>query len=42
MHFFRPIVQTIWTDPVTWDRVARLLERRGAIELLLRRLEARA
>ena len=42
MHFFRPIVQTIWNNPQTWDRVAKLLERRGAIELLLRRLEARA
>ena len=42
MHFFRPIVQTIWTNPMTYDRVARVLERRGALELLLRRLEARA
>lgn len=42
MHFFRPIVQTIWTSPLTWDHVARLLERRETIELLLRRLEARA
>jgi hypothetical protein len=29
-------------DPATWDRVQNLLERRGAVELLLRRLEARA
>ena len=42
MHFFRPIVQTFSTDPRTWDRVARLLEQRGVIELLVRRLEARA
>lgn len=42
MYFFRPIVQTIWTNPLTWDRVAKLLERRETIELLLRRLEARA
>jgi hypothetical protein len=42
MHFFRPIVQTFSTDPRTWDRLARLLEQRGAVELLVRRLEARA
>jgi hypothetical protein len=42
MHFFRPIVQTFSADPVTWDRVARLLEQRGMVELLVRRLEARA
>jgi hypothetical protein len=40
LQFFRPIVQAIWTNPVTYDRVARLLERRGAVELLLQRLEA--
>jgi hypothetical protein len=28
--------------PATWDLVQNLLERRGAVELLLRRLEARA
>jgi len=38
----RPIVQIIWSDPVKFDRVQRLLEQRGGIELLLRRLEARA
>lgn len=37
--FFRPLVQALWRDPATYDRVTRLLERRGAIELLLRRLE---
>ena len=42
MIFFRPIVQIVWSDPARYDRVTRLLERRGAIELLLRRLEARA
>jgi hypothetical protein len=42
MVFLRPIISTVWTDPVRWDRVTRLLEERGAIELLLRRLEARA
>ncbi|HNG82432.1 MAG TPA: hypothetical protein PLW24_23380, partial [Burkholderiaceae bacterium] len=42
MVFLRPLVAVIWTDPRRWDRVAALLERRGTIELLLRRLEARA
>jgi hypothetical protein len=42
MHFFRPIVQALWTSPVVYDRIAALLERRGAVELLLRRLEARS
>lgn len=40
--FFRPIVETMWPNPVTYDRVAKVLERRGSIELLLRRLEARS
>lgn len=39
--FFRPIVAVIWSDPLRWDRAQRILEQRGAIELLLRRLEAR-
>lgn len=42
MHFFRPMVQVVWTDPVRYDRLARILEQRGTVELLLRRLEARA
>ena len=42
MHFLRPIVQTLRPEPATWDRLARILERRGSIELLVRRLEARA
>lgn len=42
MVFFRPFVQALWSDPKTWDRVTTLLSRRGSIELLLRRLEARA
>ena len=40
--FLRPIVSTVWSDPKRYDQVTRLLEERGAIELLLRRLEARA
>jgi hypothetical protein len=39
--FLRPIIALIWPDPLRWDHVQRLLERRGVIELLLRRLEAR-
>ena len=42
MIFFRPVVSLVWHDPVRWDRLSALLERRGSIELLLRRLEARA
>lgn len=40
--FFRPMVQVLWSEPHRYDQVARLLEQRGTIELLLRRLEARA
>jgi len=42
MVFLRPVISTVWSDPQRWDRVTRLLEERGAMELLLRRLEARA
>jgi hypothetical protein len=41
LHFFRPMVDVVWRNPVTYDRMAKLLERRGAVELLIRRLEAR-
>ena len=40
--FFRPIVETIAPNPKTYDLLTRILERRGSVELLLRRLEARA
>jgi hypothetical protein len=42
LHFFRPLVGAFVDEPRTWDRIAALLERRGAVELLVRRLEARA
>jgi hypothetical protein len=42
LHFFRPIVQILWSNPQRYDRLARLLEKRGTIELILRRLEARS
>ena len=40
--FLQPIVQIIWSSPVRYQRLVHILERRGSIELLLRRLEARA
>ncbi|MEZ4366112.1 MAG: hypothetical protein R2939_07465 [Kofleriaceae bacterium] len=42
MTFLRPIVGIVWRDPRRWDALARILDRRGSIELLVRRLEARA
>ncbi|MCA9677136.1 MAG: hypothetical protein H6709_05335 [Kofleriaceae bacterium] len=39
--FLRPIVAVVWHDPVRWDRLQTILEKRGSVELLLRRLEAR-
>jgi hypothetical protein len=42
LHFFRPIVNIVVKSPDGYDRFAKLLERRGSVELLLRRLEARA
>ena len=42
MHFFRPIVSVVISSPDAYDRLTRILERRGSIELLLRRLEARS
>lgn len=38
----RPLVSIVWPSPLRWDQVQRVLERRGSIEALLRRLEARA
>ncbi len=40
MHFFRPIISLIWPSPIKYDQIAEILERRGSLELLLRRLEA--
>jgi len=42
MHFAHPIVQAMWPRPRTYERMTRVLERRGSLELLLRRLEARS
>jgi hypothetical protein len=40
MHFFRPMIAVVWSDPVRYDQVCAILEKRGSIELLVRRLEA--
>ncbi|MEZ4399897.1 MAG: hypothetical protein R3B06_07750 [Kofleriaceae bacterium] len=37
----KPLVAVVWSSPTRWDQVQRVLERRGTIEALLRRLEAR-
>lgn len=42
MIFFRPIVSVLFSTPDAYDRLTKILERRGSIELLLRRLEARS
>ena len=42
MTFLRPMVGIIWRDPRRWDAVERILQARGSIELMVRRLEARA
>jgi hypothetical protein len=41
MVFFRPLVTLVWASPQRWDLVQRVLEVRGSMELLARRLEAR-
>lgn len=41
MVFLRPVIQSIWSNPATYDRLAGILERRGSLELLLRRIEAK-
>lgn len=41
MVFLRPVVSIVWTEPHRWDQLQRVLEERGATELLAQRLEAR-
>jgi hypothetical protein len=41
MVFLRPMISLIWTDPIRWDQLQRVLEQRGSVEELARRLEAR-
>jgi hypothetical protein len=42
MIFLRPMITVIWSNPTKWDQLQGILEKRGSIELLLRRLEARS
>jgi hypothetical protein len=42
MIVFRPMVSIVLKSPDAYDRLTRILERRGSIELLVRRLEARS
>jgi hypothetical protein len=41
MVFLRPLVGLVWATPARWDHVQRILEVRGSLEVLARRLEAR-
>ncbi len=41
MVFLRPLVSLVWASPRKWDQLQRVLEVRGSMELLARRLEAR-
>jgi hypothetical protein len=42
MLFLRPMISVVWSNPARWDQLQAILEKRGSIELLLKRLEARA
>jgi hypothetical protein len=42
MVFFQPLVQILWRDPRRWEGIQTVLAKRGSVELLLRRLEAKA
>lgn len=39
MIFFRPIIQTLWSNPEKYDQITTLLSRRGTIEIFLSYLE---
>jgi hypothetical protein len=41
MLVLRPMIAIVWPDPRRWDALQRVLEVRGATELLCQRLEAR-
>jgi hypothetical protein len=41
MLFLRPMIALVWTNPARWDQLQRVLEQRGSVEELARRLEAR-
>ena len=40
MAFFEPVVRAVLRHPEAWERFARILEHRGSIEYLCRRIEA--
>ncbi len=40
LRFFQPLVEIVTRDATSYARFAAILERRGSVELLLRRLEA--
>ncbi|MCH2145056.1 MAG: hypothetical protein MK082_07900 [Phycisphaerales bacterium] len=40
MVFFEPVVRAVLRHPEAWERFSRILEHRGAIEYLCRRIEA--
>jgi hypothetical protein len=42
MVALRPLVGIIWRDPKRWAVVEKVLQERGGIEIVIRRLEARA
>jgi hypothetical protein len=41
MYFFQPIVQALWHEAFVYERLAKILEKRGSVEMILRRLEKR-
>jgi hypothetical protein len=41
MLVMRPVIAMVWTDPKRWDQLQLVLEERGSVEELARRLEAR-
>ena len=41
MVFLRPMIAVVWNDPQRWDQLQRVLEVRGSVDELARRLEAK-
>ena len=40
MTFFEPVMRTVLRNPAKWEQFASILEHRGSIEYLCRRIEA--
>ena len=40
MVFFEPVMRAVLRNPGAWDRFSKILEHRGSIEYLCRRIEA--